>query len=113
VTSNSEVDWLERARESTVRELRALLADAGVRVDDDYADEPEATRTLSVRATREDGWMFECARKVADAAAGPISPDGLIQALLAEGYSTLLELVPDRALSELHDIERLEHAVTV
>jgi hypothetical protein len=113
VTSNSEVDWLERARESTVRELRALLADAGVRVDDDDADEPEATRTLSVRATREDGWMFECARKVADAVAGPISPDRLIQALLAEGYSTLLELVPDRALSELHDIERLEHAVTV
>src|SRR5688572_22495589 len=113
VTSNSEVEWLGRARQSTVRELRALLADAGLRVDADDADEPEATRTLTVRATREDGWMFECARKVAEAVVGPMSPDRLIQALLAEGYSTLLELVPEVAVSELHDLERLEHEAAV
>jgi hypothetical protein len=113
VTGDSEVEWLGRACRATVRELRSLLADAGAKVDDDAADEPKATRTLTVRATREDGWMFECARKVADAVAGPMSPDRLIQALLAEGYSTLLELVPDGALPELHDIERLEHEAVV
>jgi hypothetical protein len=113
VTSDSEVEWLGRACRATVRELRLLLAEAGAKVDDDAADEPEATRVLTVRATREDGWMFECVRKVADAVAGPMPPDRLIQALLAEGYSTLLELVPEGALSELHDIERLEHETAV
>jgi hypothetical protein len=109
VTADSEVEWLGRACRATVRELRSLLADAGAKVDDDAADEPEATRTLTVRATREDGWMFECVRKAAEAVAGPTSPDCLIQALLAEGYSTLLELAPESVKSELLDIERLEH----
>ena len=113
VTCDSEVEWLGRASRATVRELRALLADAGATVDDDAAGELEATRTLTVRATREDGWMFECARKVADAVAGPMSADRLIQALLAEGYSTSLELAPESAQSELHDIERLEHETGV
>jgi hypothetical protein len=109
VTGDSEDKWLGRACRATVRELRSLLAEAGATVEDDAGDEAEATRALTVRATREDGWMFECARKVADAVAGPMSSDRLIQALLAEGYSTLLELVPESAQSELLDIERLEH----
>jgi hypothetical protein len=113
MTGDSEVEWLGRAGQATVRELRSLLADAGAKVGDDAADEREATRALTVRATREDGWRFECARKVADAIAGPMSPDRLIQALLAEGYSTLLELVPESVQSELHDIERLEHESAV
>jgi hypothetical protein len=111
VTAESECEWLERARGTTVRELRRLVAErngahdgkGGVDTDDD-----EARGTLRVNVPREDGWVFECARKVVEAVAGPMSTDRLVQALLAEGYSTLLELVPERAGEELCAIERLE-----
>ena len=48
----------------------------------------------------------QCARKVAETVAGPLSSERLLQSLLAEGYSTLLELVPER--SELYELEVLE-----
>ena len=103
VTAESELAWLEKARDVTVRELRALLAaEGGSDLDDDAEREP--TRTLTVTAHREDSWLLECTRKVAEAVAGPLSTDRLLQSLLAEGYSTLLELVPD--CSELDDIDR-------
>jgi hypothetical protein len=104
VTAETELEWLERARRATVRELRALLA----RQDADDVDEPDATRSLTVRATREEAWVFECARKVGEAVAGPMSPDRLLQALLVEGYTTLLDFVPEDAQSDLHEIEQLE-----
>jgi hypothetical protein len=109
VTVESEVEWLARAREATVRELRVLLAaENGAQSSVSEEEEAEATRTLTVSATREDGWMFECARKVAEAVAGPISADGLLQGLLAEGYSTLLEVVPDVERSGLYNMEGVE-----
>jgi hypothetical protein len=113
VTANSEPEWLERARKATVRELRVLLARQSDReaadVDADAdAEESEPTHALTVGATREDGWMFEAARKVAEAVAGPTTSDRLLQMLLAEGYSTLLELIPEGVRSELYDIEELE-----
>ncbi|HEX6273260.1 MAG TPA: hypothetical protein VFZ53_09475 [Polyangiaceae bacterium] len=108
VTAESELAWLEKACEMTVRELRALLAtESESHVDDDAEQEPR--RTLTVSADREDGFLFECARKVAEAVTGPISSDRLLQSLLAEGYSTLLELVPE--CSEVHDIDGLECSV--
>ena len=112
-TADSEADWLEKARGATVRELRAELARAGATVDDTAADEPEATCTLTVSATREDAWMFECARKAAEAVAGPIPPRRVLEALLAEGYSTLLELVPETERSALYDIEGVEFQTAV
>jgi len=111
VSAESEGEWLERARGATVRELRELFArgcDAGVAVD---SAECEETRTLTVRATREDGLMFEHARKVAEAVAGPMTADRVLQALLAEGISTLLEVVPEGARRELCELERLERDV--
>jgi hypothetical protein len=110
VTAESELEWLERARTATVRELRALLAQAsGGVVSDDHADEEaDQTRGLTVSATKEDGWTFECARKVAEAVVGPLSSERLLGALLAEGYSTLLELVPESERSPLYDLETLE-----
>jgi hypothetical protein len=111
VSAESEHGWLEKARGATVRELRALLAESApadrsvAEVDDDPEDEPSCT--LTVTATREDGWLFEGARKVADAVAGPLSAERLLQCLLAEGLSTLLELVPDAQSSGLYEIERL------
>src|SRR5688572_17701903 len=50
VTAESELEWLERARTATVRELRALLAQAsGGVVSDDHADEEaDQTRGLTV-----------------------------------------------------------------
>jgi hypothetical protein len=104
VTVDSELEWLERARRTTVRELRTLLASSDV----EKQDEGESTCTLTVTATREDGWMLECARKAAESVIGPMSAAGLLQCLLAEGYSTLLELVPDAAGSGLYDIEAEE-----
>jgi hypothetical protein len=105
VTAESELAWLEKARGVTVRELRALLAQgAASSVDDD--DDGEPSHALAVSATREDTWLFEGTRKVAEAVAGPLSSDRLLQCLLAEGYSTLLELVPDCAA--LFEIDALE-----
>ena len=77
-------------------------------IDSDVTEEPEATRTLRVSATREDGWLFECARRVSEAVAGPLPPDGLLQVLLAEGYSTLLGIVAKDDPSGVDDIEQLE-----
>jgi hypothetical protein len=104
VTPETELDWLERARGATVRELRVLLA----RSDEDDDDATERARALTVRATREDGWVFECARRVAEAVAGPMAPDRLLQTLLAEGYTTLLDHAPKDVQRDLHEIERLE-----
>jgi hypothetical protein len=114
VTSDSERQWLEKAHGATVRQLRRLLAEtAGL--DDADAEaavrsdaEAEPTQKLAFTVTREDGWLFECARKAAEAVAGPITSDRLLQTLLAEGYSTLLELVPEAGRAELYGIERLE-----
>jgi hypothetical protein len=108
VTAESERTWLEKARGVTVRDLRALLATDGGRGVDDGA-EHEPTRKLTVTAHREDTWLLECARKAAEAVAGPLSSDRLLQGLLAEGYSTLLELAPD--CSELDDLDALECTV--
>jgi hypothetical protein len=108
VTAESELTWLEKARGVTVRELRALLAtESKSDVDDEAEQEPK--RTLTVSADREDGFLFECARKVAEAVTGPLPSDRLLQSLLAEGYSTLLELVPE--CSELDDLGALERMV--
>jgi len=105
VTAESEVAWLEKARAATVRELRALFArdaEGGV-----TGDEGEAVHSLTVSATREDAWLFECARRAAEAVAGHLSHDALAQSLLAEGYSTLFEFVPEcAALFELDELER-------
>jgi hypothetical protein len=114
VSPESELEWLERARCATVRELRALLrAQAGTDAkheagEAEEAEESEAPRTLTVSATREDGWLFECARKVAETVAGPMPADRLLQTLLAEGYSSLLELAPEDAIGDLCDIDELE-----
>ena len=109
-TPDSELAWLEKARGATVRELRALLADGKARVLDETDDEP--TCTLTVTATREDGWLFEGARKAAEAVVGSQSADRLLQNLLAEGLSTLLELVPDRERAGLYDIEEFEGEIS-
>jgi hypothetical protein len=117
VEPSSELEWLERARTMTVRELREELArrndnqDVSSNVDAGAEDE-EARRSLTVSVLREDAWLFEGARKVAEAVAGAMPVDRLLQTLLAEGYSTLLEVVPKEARSELLDIERVEHQVS-
>jgi hypothetical protein len=112
VSADSELEWLERARGATVRELRALLRTNGASEAEPEGAEDERTRTLTVSATREDGWLFECARKVAESVAGPMTADRLLETLLAEGYSTLLEVCPERARGELYEIERLERDAT-
>jgi hypothetical protein len=106
LTAETELEWLEKSRGCSVRELRALLARSGAEVALEADDEP--TRTLTVTATREDGWMLEGARKVAEAVARPVTADRFLHALLAEGYSTLLDLVPEGDRSMLHDIACLE-----
>jgi hypothetical protein len=73
-----------------------------------FEADDEPTRTLTVTVAREDGWMLECARKVVEAVTGPVASDRLLQALLAEGYQTLLELVPDAENTGLYEIEALE-----
>jgi 5-methylcytosine-specific restriction endonuclease McrA len=108
VTAESELEWLEKARKATVRELRALFANAGVTENDEDDEDDEPTCKLTVTATREDGWLFECARKVAEAVLGPMGSDRLFECLLAEGYSTLLELVPEGARSCLHELDGFE-----
>jgi hypothetical protein len=105
VSAHTEREWLEKARTATVRELRTMLAPMGDNAGTDESDD-DASRTLTVTATREDSWLFEGTRKVAEAVAGVPSVDRLLEVLLAEGFSTLLELVPDcSALQELEGLE--------
>jgi len=103
VTRENELEWLDKARNATVRELRVLLAESAG-IDDEAETEP--VRTLTVTVVREDGWLFEGARKVAEAVLGPLPSERLLSTLLAEGYSTLLELVPE--CSELYELDALE-----
>jgi hypothetical protein len=121
VTAETEVEWLERARNATVRELRGLLRDR----DDTGAGpgepaggeggeperELEPTRTLTVTAGREDRWLFECARRLAERVGGPMPIDALLQSLLAEGCSTLFELMPQGPCGEACDLAALERRV--
>jgi hypothetical protein len=107
ITGENELEWLDKARRATVRELRVLLANsAAIDDENDENDEADPARTLTVTVVREDGWLFEGARKVAEAVLGPLPSERLLSTLLAEGYSTLLELVPE--CSELHELDALE-----
>ena len=107
VSVHSEAEWLERARKTTVRELRALLAlHPTAAEEEDEENDPNCA--LKVTVPREDGWLFECTRKVLENVTGPMSGDEMLQTLLSEGFSTLLELAPNDARSDLYELGRLE-----
>ncbi len=118
-TTENEALWLERSRTATVRELRKLLAD---QVEPALAAEhgdDEPTRFLSFTATRDEAWLFEGVRRLITHLDGTTTADAHAQALLAEGFSTLLQCAPEHRRAELYELqplldvistERAEHA---
>ncbi|HEX6767624.1 MAG TPA: hypothetical protein VF103_19125 [Polyangiaceae bacterium] len=115
VTAESEVLWLERARGTTLRELRAELngrPDGKGSASETLEDsDSEDTCVLTVTVQKEDAWIFVCAGKVAETVGGPMPHDRLLTALLAEAHSTLLELVSRDECPDLHELERVESEV--
>jgi hypothetical protein len=112
VTTDTELEWLERARSMTVRELRAALRGDQGRSESSADEEEACAHLLTTTALREDAWTFECARQVAAQEGGICTAEEYLRALLAEGLLTLIDSVPadrQQELCELSELgERLE-----
>lgn len=108
-----EERWLERARGRTVRQMRALVAEAGAHpatgAGGTCADAPELPAelvescgssreicTLECTVSREDAWLFEATRLLLEHL-GACGVDGM-DALLAEAHGTLLARLPKGAI---------------
>jgi hypothetical protein len=104
VTAETEEDWIERARHMTVRELRQ--ARAGSESHD--REEEECLQVLTVTVPREDAWLFECARRVAEHSGAAKGADSVLRALLAEGLSSMLQCLPEDRRDDLLELEALE-----
>ncbi len=109
VTAESELAWLERARNMTVRELRAALRGGGSQAESSAEeDEDEGpAHLLTATVGREDAWIFECARQVAEQESGVRTAEELLRALLAEGLLTLIDSVPEDRQQEFCELAEL------
>ena len=97
----SEAQWLERAQQLTVRQLRAELK-AG-----DVADwECIASGSLRLKLDREESSLLEATLALLDGL-GTRGAEAQVEALLAEGQSTLLAALPASAMGA----EELEAAL--
>jgi hypothetical protein len=99
-TPADEARWLERAECRTVRQVRALVAEASGSGEDEDEDadvrlqcDASEACTLTCTVPREDAWLFEATRCLLEQL-GECSPVAQSDALLAEAQSTLLALLP-------------------
>ncbi|TNF24120.1 MAG: HNH endonuclease [Deltaproteobacteria bacterium] len=99
----NEAELLELAHTHTVRAMRATLIARAAGLDDALAptvpptpdDAPEDERcVLQVTVDRVTAWAFEATRRFVDAHAGVASDEVVVEALLAEGLSTLRDRHP-------------------
>ena len=61
---------------------------------------PPRMKTLTITVDAIDAWIFECARWVALRTSGGVSDEAVMEALLGEGESSLLDLIPREAITE-------------
>jgi len=90
-SAETDAAWVERARNMTVRALRAELAAARIAVAED--DERPARVTLTTTVDRVDAWAFERARLMLEVV-GARRGDETIEALLAEGLTEIIAAHP-------------------
>jgi hypothetical protein len=99
-TASDEAAWLERASGCTVRQLRALIGDDATDGADgaDVGDEGPAldpTVTLTITADREDIWLYKAAEETVRAVTGTAAVGAVVDALIGEAWSSMMEYVPD------------------
>ena len=111
-TGDDEVLWLAEARGRTLREMRHRMAAlrrlrAGGQPETGEQDETadilgadEEFTVLTVTVDREDAWLFECVRMIVRRVSEGRTEDDVLEALLAEGFSTLSRWLPKDAISE-------------
>lgn len=115
--AQTEQELLSEAKQKTVRQMRQLLRqrreEATEQHDDgaarlgDIDEEPEPLAQLTVTMTAEEAWAFECTKMLVEQLGPAHTESDVIDALLAEGMTTLLPAVPD-AVDELE--QRLDWA---
>jgi hypothetical protein len=100
---HSEAAWLARAAGSTVTAMRDLVRlELGEGASDEAASESEERCTLTVTASTEDVWLFECVRLLVQQMDGGTANE-VVDALLGEASSSLFERVPKDVL-DLDDL---------
>ncbi|MBW2524703.1 MAG: HNH endonuclease [Deltaproteobacteria bacterium] len=98
-----EAQLLDEARGKTVRKMREHFRQQAEEESreakssaDHVVDEPEPLVTLTVTMTAEEAWAFECTKMLVQAL-GAARDSDVIDSMLAEGMTTLLNAVPDGA----------------
>jgi hypothetical protein len=106
-TAEDEEMWLQDASTSTVKRMRQRVRNllSPAMTDDPDAGGAESEReelcTLTVTVDFEDACLFECARMVAQHIGGSPTANGIVDALVGEGSTSLMEhLPPNTALIE-------------
>jgi hypothetical protein len=94
-TREDQDAWLALAEGRTVREVEAMVREAGRELDEPCGQDDLCTLTISV--DREDAGVFECARWLVRRTSGSLAPDSVVDALLGEGLTSLLETLPGDA----------------
>lgn len=89
-TVEDEGEWIARALEMTVREMRAELKARRVETIDDCAP---ARVTVTATVDRIDAWAFEQARLMVESVGG-VKGEAAIEAILAEGLTELIARWP-------------------
>jgi 5-methylcytosine-specific restriction endonuclease McrA len=104
-TTDDEEQWLHDAATSTVKSMRqrvrrflhpAAAADADADADADAEPEPELDEicTLTLTVDFEDACLLECVRMVVRHIGGGTSANDVLEALIGEGSTSLVEHLP-------------------
>jgi hypothetical protein len=102
-SADDEDWWIAQARGRTVRAMRTFLKEQSMAPDGSSAASElsagvdEARTTLTVTVDREDAWLFEYAR-MASKRLGEVTLEGTLEALLAEGTTSLLANVEQTSI---------------
>jgi len=90
-TADDELGWIERARDMTVRDMRAELKRRRLETID---DQQPARVTVTAKVDRLEAWAFEHAKMMLQTV-GARRGDGVIEAMLGEGLSEIIARHPD------------------
>ena len=102
-SATDDARLVEKAKQSTVRAMRAELRATGAEVQE--PDEPEPRRSLTMTVPTLDAWTFAFIRTLARAVTGSASTDALVEGLLGEGLIALQNLAPLAADVDLPERE--------
>jgi 5-methylcytosine-specific restriction endonuclease McrA len=98
-TPETEAGLAEQAARCTVRQLRDRLRDTGA--DADGAEIEDDRAAVSISVSPDDAWLLEHARSLFDCIQSAPTAEGFLHWLVAEGVTSLREIVPAEKLAEL------------